>query len=96
MAGIISKLLEVDTETGLDKKVVITTILIDGVNKSIKVAYNVSLVSPTGVEMKVVSTGSFERNNTGEVAKYDQLESSAIGIGIKQILQMDLNAYPDL
>lgn len=98
MNYIVNKLLEQDQETGLDKELRFVNLAISAEDKTITITYIVVLISPTGVIMKELERGTFKRFNDVEKSKprYDQLEQSPIGQGIKQMLQMDLAVYPDL
>lgn len=52
------------------------------------------LVSPTGVEFTILETKYLERYNSELSQKYDLLDLSPIGQGIKQMLLAELTNYP--
>ena len=96
MNFIAKKVIELDVETGLDKEIRIVSITIDALVKTISITYCIVLVSPTGVAMKTLEENTVTRTNLECNPKWDQLEASSIGQGIKQMLQPDLNAYPNM
>lgn len=92
---IVKKVLGQDENYGLPIELRIISVLIDGENKNIKINYKVVVVSPTGIEIKIIEQGEYMRYNTLENPKYTELENSVIGQGIKQMLNMDLEIYPN-
>jgi len=86
----------IDSKTGLDIELRATDILIEPKKNSITVTVERCLVSPTGVIMEVVETIYFTRTNKEGNLKFDMLQSSPIGLGIAQMLGLDLDTYPDL
>lgn len=93
---ITSKSLGTDQETGLEKKVIIHTVEINSLTEVITVKYQVALVSPTGKIMAVLEEKEYRRYNSLNNKKYDSLKNSALGEGIRQALQLDLDLYPDI
>lgn len=86
----------VDEETGLSIELRVKELNIDANIRKITVKVEELLVSPTGVEMKLIETLYYERYD-GEVnKKFQQLELSGLGLGIKQMLDNDLLSYPNL
>lgn len=86
----------IDPETGLDIELRATDILIEPSKELITVKVEKCLVSPTGVVMKVIENLYFTRTNIPGNMKFDSLQGSPIGLGISQMLMLDLNAYPNL
>ena len=85
-----------DEETGLSVELRVKELNIDANIRKIIVKVDKVLVSPTGVEMKLIESSYYERYD-GEVnKKYEQLEMSALGLGIRQMLYNDLLSYPNL
>lgn len=101
--------LGIDKETGLQKKVLIWKIDIDGKTEIITVKYDISLISPTGIVVKIIATNIYRRFNRPAVMsedgetiitpanmKWDQLKDSAIGQGILSMIDLDVKNYPNL
>ncbi len=86
----------VDDETGLSIELRVKELNIDAQIRKVTVKIDKSLVSPTGVEMKIIETVYYDRFDDEINKKYTQLEESAIGLAIKQILEIDLGLYPNL
>ena len=86
----------VDSETGLDIELRVKSLIIDASIKKITIRIDKCLVSPTGVELKITETLYYDRYNSEFSNKYDALDSSPIGLAIKQILDLDLLQYPNL
>jgi|JI10StandDraft_1071094.scaffolds.fasta_scaffold140435_2 hypothetical protein len=90
------KVIGVDDKTGLSIELRATDILIEPKKQMITVSVEKCLVSPTGIVMEVVEKIYFTRTNKEGNMKFDTLQNSAIGVGITQMLGLDLEAYPDL
>jgi hypothetical protein len=90
------KVLGVDDKTGLSIELRATDIFIEPKKQMITVSVEKCLVSPTGIVMEVVEKTYFTRTNKEGNMKFDSLQNSNIGVGITQMLNMDLEAYPDL
>lgn len=85
---ITTKIVNTDVSTGLSRQIWICSLNIDAENSTITIGYKVVLISPTGVVMQVAQSGSFIRTNE----RFEALRNSAIGVGIKQMIeQMDLS-----
>jgi hypothetical protein len=95
---ITNKIIGVDDITDLNIELRVKEVLIDAHKQKITIKVEKYLVSPTGVEMKLIESLYYERYNDSinNNMKYDQLDASPIGQGIKQILLLDLNNYPNL
>lgn len=93
---IAKRTLELDEATGLEKEVRATNIIIDAENEKISIMLKECLVSPTGVVMKVLKETQYERYNTVDNKRYDNLEESEVGQGIKQMVTADLQNYPSI
>lgn len=96
--------LAVDTETGLTNQVRAVGLNADATSKTITITYQHVLISSTGAVMKIVSSGAFLRvNDLNTGMKYDDLQASAVGQGIKQMIEAldfsrisnDLSNFPD-
>lgn len=87
--------LEIDEVTGLQKELRIVNFTVDAEIKIITVTYVIVLVSPTGVVMVELERNQFTRYNGVVKNRYNDLQNSPIGIGIIQMLDMDLATYPD-
>ena len=86
----------IDDETGLSIELRVKDLTINAEIRKITVKIDKVLVSPTGIELKVIESLYYDRYD-GEInKKYTQLEESPIGIGIKQMLNLDLPQYPNL
>lgn len=108
MKYIYKKVLETDSETGLDKEIRVVKINIDAETEEIVVFYAIVLASPTGVVMKTLEVSSYKRYNKAavldennvEVAPanmaYNNLKASAIGQGIVAIVTSTIADYPNL
>ena len=86
----------VDEETGLSVELRVKELNIDANIRKIIVKVEKVLVSPTGIEMKLIETLYYERYDGEFNKKYEQLELSGLGLGIKQMLDDDLLLYPNL
>ena len=86
----------IDEETGLDTELRIKSLMIDAENKRVTIKIDKCLVSPTGVELKVLDCQYYDRYNSETNKRYDALALSPIGQGIKQMLNTDLIDYPNL
>lgn len=94
---ITNKIIGVDESTGLNIELRVKELLIDAEIKKITIKIEKYLVSPTGIEMKLLESFYYERfNQEPNKMKYDQLDTSPLGQGIKQMLQLDLEFYPNL
>lgn len=93
---IANKVIGVDSETGLNIELRTKSFATDAETRKITVRVDKVLVSPTGVEMKLIESMYYERFDTEVNPKYSQLEASPLGLGIAQILLLDLAMYPDL
>lgn len=93
---ITNKMIGVDELTGLNIELRVKELTINAAIKRIAVKIEKCLVSPTGVEMKLVETLYYDRYNEEGNMKYDQLDGSQLGQGIKHILNLDLDNYPNL
>ena len=86
----------VDEVTGLSIELRVKELTINSETKTIIIKIDKVLVSPTGVELRIIESLYYDRYD-GEInKKYTQLEESPIGIGIKQMLNLDLPQYPNL
>lgn len=90
------KILRIDSDWALNAELQITALNIDAVTKTITIYYQVAIVSPNGSIVTVLETGTATRTNLECNPKWDQLEASPIGQGIKQMLQPDLDAWPNM
>lgn len=90
------KIIGIDEKTGLSIELRATDILIEPKKQIITVTVEKCLVSPTGVVMEVVETVYFNRINKEGNIKFDALQNSTVGLGITQMLGLDLENYPDL
>ncbi len=95
MGYIIKKVLDTDPETGLLRELWLTRINIDSESGVITVNGFTCLVSPTGKCIRQIEQIEYTRYNSISKQKYDALEQSAVGAGIKAMLQMDIDLYPD-
>lgn len=93
---IANKVIGVDSATGLDIELRTKEFSVNAETRKITVRVDKVLVSPTGVEMKRLESMYYERFDSETKEKYSQLESSSLGLGIAQILTIDLDMYPDL
>jgi hypothetical protein len=93
---IANKVIGVDSTTGLTIELRTKEFSVNAETRKITVRVDKVLVSPTGVEMKRIESMYYERFDSETNEKYSQLESSPIGLGIAQILTIDLDMYPDL
>lgn len=85
-----------DELTGLSVELRATDILIEPKKNLITVTVEKCLVSPTGIVMEVVETMYFTRTNKDGNMKFDALQNSPLGVGISQMLNLDLENYPNL
>jgi hypothetical protein len=90
------KTIGIDGKTGLSIELRATDILIEPKKEMITVTVEKCLVSPTGVVMQIVDTVYFTRTNKENNMKFDMLQNSPVGIGIAQMLGLDLDNYPNL
>lgn len=86
----------IDGDTGLELELRVKSLIIDAEIQKITIKMDKCLVSPTGVELRVIETQYYDRYNSPSNLRYDALASSPIGQGIKQMLGIDLNDYPNL
>jgi hypothetical protein len=86
----------VDEETGLSIELRVKELTINADIRLITVKVIKCLVSPSGVEMKIIETLYYNRADKENNMKYSMLESSPIGQGIRQMLLTDLAEYPNL
>jgi hypothetical protein len=93
---IANKVIGTDSETGLDIELRTKNFSVDADTRIITVRVDKVLVSPTGVQMKLIESMYYERYDSATNEKYSQLEASSLGLGISQILSLDLAIYPDL
>ena len=97
MKGYIQNLnIGVDEVTGLDIELRVKSINIDSEIEVITIKVDKCLVSPTGIQMSILETKYYTRYNSIENKKYDMLDLSPVGLGIKHILSLDLALYPNL
>jgi hypothetical protein len=52
----------------------------------------IGLVAPTGIVVSVIDTIYFNRTNKEGNEKFDTLQNSPIGVGITQMLGLDLDS----
>lgn len=90
------KVLGIDDKTGLSIELRATDILIEPKKQMITVTVEKCLVSPTGIVVSVIDTIYFNRTNKEGNEKFDTLQKSPIGVGITQMLGLDLDNYPNL
>lgn len=103
------KNLGVDIDSGLQKKLLIWDIQINGKTEVITCKYDISLISPTGMIVKTISTNNYKRfNKLAELdedgitvispanLKWDSLKNSIIGQGILSMIAQDVVNYPNL
>jgi hypothetical protein len=83
---IAQKILGNDTRTGLVRKIEVVAIEIQSKIKTISVSYEVNLYSNN--EFVVTEKTS---NYIRKDVKFDNLEASMVGQGIKAMIEMDLN-----
>ncbi len=93
---IAKKSLGIDELTGLERQLRATDVFINAETELITVILKEVLVSPTDVVMKELLVTQFTRFNSSENKRFDQLEASPIGLGIEQMLLIDLENYPDI
>jgi hypothetical protein len=93
---IANKVIGVDSNTGLTIELRTKEFSVNAETRKITVRVDKVLVSPTGVEMKRIESMYYERFDSETNEKYSQLESSTLGLGIAQVLTLDLDMYPDL
>lgn len=93
---IVNKNIGIDEITGLAIELRVKLLTINPVDKKIIVRIDKCLVSPTGVEFTILETKYLERYNSELNKKYDLLDLSPIGQGIKQVLLIELSNYPDI
>ena len=86
----------VDEVTGLSIELRVKELNINSETKTIIIKIDKVLVSPTGVELRIIESLYYDRYDSEINKKYTQLEESPIGIGIKQMLNLDLPQYPNL
>jgi hypothetical protein len=86
----------IDENTGLDVELRVKSLTIDSELQKITIKIDKSLVSPTGVELKVIESQYYDRYNSETNLRYDGLALSPIGQGIKTMLNIDLLEYPNL
>lgn len=96
MNYITKKEIGIDVDSGLSIELRAKELNIDAGNRKITIKIDKCLVSPTGLEMKVIETLYYDRFDTEINKKYTALEESNIGIGIKELLNLDLDLYPNL
>lgn len=83
---IANKTLGTDSRTGLTRKIEVVAIEIQSKIKTVSVTFEVNLYS--GNEFVATErTGNYTRTNV----KFDALESSTVGQGIKGMIGIDLN-----
>lgn len=85
--GIITAEIGTDQETGLPIHKQISSFLVDGEKKEITITYKKVVISPSGYIVKELHNGSFVRDQV----RYNQLDASDVGIGVKALLQIDLD-----
>jgi hypothetical protein len=85
--AIITKEIGTDEESGLPIHKQITSFFVDGDKKEITICYKKVVVTPTGLICKELENGSLTRDKV----KYDQLDIHPIGMGVKQMLMLDLD-----
>ena len=88
--------LGLDELTGLEIELRVREIFINAQEQKVTIKVDKVLVSPTGIEMKNIESLYYERFNSENNRKYDQLDESPLGQGIKQMLNADLLNYPNL
>lgn len=85
----------IDEATGLTKQIRAVGLDIDAKTETIKVHWELCLVSPTNAVMQVIQNGAFTRFN-GQVQKYDNLKNSQLGLGITQMIEvLDFATIPN-
>jgi hypothetical protein len=85
-----------DPQTGLDIELHVKNVAIDFETERIYVTVEKVLISPTGVEMRLLETISYERFNSILNKKFDALRDSVVGQQIIVLLQSDLDLYPNM
>lgn len=96
MNYITKKEIGVDIDSGLSIELRAKELNIDATNRKITIKIDKCLVSPTGLEMKVLESIYYDRFDSNENKKYTALEESSIGVNIKELLNLDLDLYPNL
>ena len=91
-----NKNIGVDSETGLPLELRVKNLNIDAEKRVITIQVDKCLVSPTGVELKVTEVLYYTRYDIESNKKYTTLEESSLGLGIVQMLNLDLDIYPNL
>lgn len=86
----------IDENTGLDIELRVKSLIIDSESQKVTIKIDKCLVSPTGVELRVMEAQYYDRYNSESNKRYDALALSPIGQGIKQMLGIDLLEYPNL
>lgn len=90
-----NKVIQVDEATGLNLELRFVGLHIDAEQSTIKIKWVVSLVSPTGFELRRANEGEFIRHNTETRQRYEELKQSEVGQGIIALLQAELANYPN-
>jgi hypothetical protein len=93
----------VDENTQMTKEIRAVGLVAKTKTKEIFIEWELCLVSSNGAVMEVLESGKFRRFN-GQVAKFDALKNSAIGLGIKQMIETldfpqineDLSNFPQV
>ena len=93
---IANKVFGLDEATGLEIELRVKELLIEASNRKITIKIDKVLVSPTGLELKVIESLYYDRFDGDVNKKYEQLELSSIGLGILDMLLLDLDVYPNL
>ena len=93
---ITNKVIGVDESTGLSIELRTKEFSVNAETRIITVRVDKVLVSPTGMEMKRLESLYYDRKDLEGNEKYSALENSPLGLGIAQILLIDLAVYPNL
>ena len=95
--------LSVDSITGLTHQVRAVGLNADATSKTITVTWQLVLLSSTGAVMQTLESGAYTRvDDAGTGMKYDDLQASPVGLGIKQMIEVmdfskianDLSNFP--
>jgi hypothetical protein len=80
----------IDSITGLRKQLLVKSLFLDAEHSNISVNYDIILLSPNGIILKL-SSGNYIRDNGTSAHHFDTLRASSLGIGISASILEDLN-----
>lgn len=79
----------IDTDSGLNKQLIVYGMNINTDMERIELLYKIVLISPTGIQFEQ-SRGSYIRDNSTGAKNFDALRSSQLGQGITSDIESDL------